>query len=92
MEPTAIFAASVGIIGFFHLASNVVKTFTKGARKRHSASAPRNDWYCFFNMSDLVGKDWRHQENKGEDIQVTRDAGVDEQRRRQQALRPRIQA
>jgi len=92
MEPTAIFAASVGIIGFIHLLSNIVKTFAKGARKSHSASTPRYDWYCFFNMSDLVGKGWRYRENKGEDIQAPRDADVDELRRRQQALRQRLQA
>lgn len=85
MEPTTIFAASVGVIGAFHLIATAVNAVTKNRKAGETAS--RSDWYCFFKMSDLTGKDVNA--TTGHDARDTYDANID-QRRRHQAQRPRL--
>lgn len=55
MEPLTIFASAVGFIGAFHLLSQAVERFGKGNNNRVISSGKRDDWYCFFSLSDLVG-------------------------------------
>jgi hypothetical protein len=90
MEPLTIFSASVGIIGVIHLLSTTADFFAKGKSKQYKTGS-RSDWYCFFKMSDLVGQDRQHEDKQGESIQISKDATIYEQRRRQQAQRPRLQ-
>lgn len=86
MEPLTIFASTVGFIGAFHLLSRVIeRSHTAGERK----SGKRDDWYCFFQLSDLVGREAGQQEKNQVDEARIQDL---EQRRRQQANRPRMQA
>ncbi len=90
MEPLTIFAASVAFIGVFHLVSTAVDTIGKKRQNREAgAGATRSDWYCFFKMSDLLGDDWMPHDNQMEQRTSVQDATY-EQRRRQQAQRPRL--
>lgn len=89
MEPLTIFALTVGFIGIFHLLSVGIERMGYGRMHRESAKGTRDDWYCFFQLSDLLGKQ--------ADNTVSRQTPVNntdriEQRRKQQANRPRLQA
>ena len=86
MEPLTMFASTVGFIGAFHLLSTTVDRLGKG--KQNRTQTTRDDWYCFFKTSDLLGTD----AVGNTDVQptVTDDKRLD-QRRRQQANRPRLQ-
>jgi len=87
MEPLTMFASTVGFIGAFHLLSTTVERLGKG--KENKTEATRDDWYCFFKTSDLLGTDAAGSM----DTQPTiTDEQRLEQRRRQQANRPRLQA
>ena len=88
MEPLTVFASSVGFIGAFHLLSTTVDRFGRGKVNSKNQQAKREDWYCFFQPSALLGTD------SGMDMQqpVITEAERLEQRRRQQANRPRLQA
>ncbi|GEM_PF-860778 len=92
MEPATIFAAAVALIGAIHILSNVAKLFGNGIYDRGNRQAKREDWYCFFQPSDLLGEEL----GKG-DVSTTSHPGISdtdrlEQRRRQQAGRPRLHA
>ena len=92
MEPLTTFAALVAFIGVFHLLSITVNALGKNRPNRKTrAGATRSDWYCFFKMSDLLGKDWMPHENQMEQRTIVKDS-TSEQRRRQQAQRPRMHA
>ena len=87
MEPLTMFAATVGLISAIHLLSKALDPKGKEKYNQGNTQAKREDWYCFFQPSDLLG-------TKTGDTQQptqTRDERL-EQRRRQQAKRPRIQA
>ncbi len=93
MEPLTIFAASVALVGIFHLLSTAVNRIGKGRRASSPGNAKtRSDWYCFFTLSDLYGRDTSSPGNL-EQLSIQKD-GEDrlEQRRRQQAQRPRLHA
>lgn len=92
MEPLTMFAATVGLIGAIHLLSTTVDRLGKGKHNRGNQQAKREDWYCFFRPSDLLGKD--RGASGSLDKQQPSIIEVDrlEQRRRQQANRPRLQA
>ncbi|MCB2180919.1 MAG: hypothetical protein KQH63_02705 [Desulfobulbaceae bacterium] len=83
MEAITIFAGSVGFIGVFHLIATAVNAVTRN--RKAGETETRSDWYCFFKTSDLTGKDVNGALNN------IHDANID-QRRRQQAKRPRIHA
>ncbi|MCB2180917.1 MAG: hypothetical protein KQH63_02695 [Desulfobulbaceae bacterium] len=87
MEPNTIFAASVGVIGAFHLIATAVSAVTRNRKAGETAS--RSDWYCFFKMSDLTGKDVNATTGEDARWNNTHEANID-QRRRQQAQRPRL--
>jgi hypothetical protein len=89
MEPLTMFAATVGIISSIHLLSTAAERLGKGIYDRGNQQAKREDWYCFFQPSDLLGADWNTPDNK--QANITADKSL-EQRRRQQANRPRLQA
>jgi hypothetical protein len=87
MEPVTMFASTVGLIGAIHLLSSTAERFGKGIYDRGNRQAKREDWYCFFQPSDLVGT----TENSGTRQATISDSDRLEQRRRQQANRPRLQ-
>ena len=92
MEPLTLLVATVGLIGGIHLVSTTYERFGKGRYDKGNQQAKREDWYCFFRPSDLLG------ENRGESGSMEKqqpsifEADRLEQRRRQQANRPRLQA
>ncbi len=86
MEPLTMFAITVGFIGALHLISTTADRLGKG--KQNRTQATRDDWYCFFKTSDLLGTD--AAETSSQQPTVTNDKQLD-QRRRQQANRPRLQ-
>ncbi|MBU1138603.1 MAG: hypothetical protein KKD01_09300 [Proteobacteria bacterium] len=91
MEPLTMFAATVGFIGFFHLLSTAVEHFGKRRNNSHDLNTKREEWYCFFQPSDLLGEDLGAGGNMGQHPSIT-DAELLKQRRQQQANRPRLQA
>lgn len=92
MEPLTMFASTVGLIGAIHLLSTTAERFGKGIYDRGDQQAKREDWYCFFQPSDLLGTDWGTNENRDTQQSTITDGDRLEQRRRQQANRPRLQA
>ena len=92
MEPLTLLVATVGLNGGIHLVSTTYERFGKGRYDKGNQQAKREDWYCFFRPSDLLG------ENRGASGSMEKQQPsifeVDrlEQRRRQQANRPRLQA
>jgi len=90
MEPLTMFASTVGFIGAFHLLSTAVDRLGKGKHNRENRQATREDWYCFFQPSDLLGTDATGKTDTQQPT-ITDDQRF-EQRRRQQANRPRLQA
>ncbi len=91
MEPLTFFAATVGLIASIHLVSSTVERFGKGRYDKGNQQGKREDWYCFFQPSDLLGEDWNKSEKRNYQPTLT-DADRLEQRRRQQVNRPRLQA
>ena len=91
MEPITIFAAAVAFVGTFHLLSTAVNNLGKNRNMRVACSSKkREDWYCFFHMADLLGQD---AAAIGEaDQTVIRDEDRIDQKRRQEARRPRVYA
>ena len=90
MEPLTIFAMTVGLIGSIHLITTTVERFGKGRYDKGNQQAKREDWYCFFQPSDLLGENWNKTEKKNGQATLI-DAQRIEQRRKQQANRPRLQ-
>ncbi len=90
MEPLTLFAATVGLIGSIHLVSTTFERFGKGRYDKGNQQAKREDWYCFFQPSDLLGEDWNKSEKRNNQPTLT-DTERLEQARRQQANRPRLQ-
>lgn len=90
MEPLTIFAATVGLIGSIHLLSTTFERFGKGRYDKGNQQAKREDWYCFFQPSDLLGEDLSKTEKKSSQPTLT-DAERTDQIRKQQARRPRMQ-
>ncbi len=83
MEPITIFAASVGLVSICRLAFVAADFFGKGLYKKRSNQVKRDDWYCFFKTSDLLGsKKSQHKSIPEESLE----------RRRQLQQRPRLQA
>ena len=83
MEPLTLLASTVGLIAALHIAFSAEELFTQGRYSKGNTKGKRNDWYCFFQPSDLTGT------NNAES--TVRDDKNLEQRRRQQANRPRLQ-
>lgn len=88
MEPLTIFASTVGFIGAFHLLSTAVDSLRERTAGPRDQQGKREDWYCFFQPSELLGDDWGTTTDD-EDLRVS---DTLEQRRRRQANRPRLQA
>jgi hypothetical protein len=92
MEPLTIFALTLGLICAFHLVSTVVNRFGKGIYNYGPQKKKRDDWFCFFKTSTLLGEN-RETENDVNNQQSTTVRSENlEQRRKQQARRPRIHA
>jgi len=89
MEPLTIFAATVGLIGSIHLVSTTFERFGKGKYDKGNRQGKREDWYCFFQPSDLLGEGWNDTENNTSQPGLTNTERL-EQARRQQANRPRL--
>lgn len=64
MEPLTMFAATVGSIGAIHLLSATAERLGKGIYDRGDKQAKREDWYCSFQPSDLLGTDWGTTTNR----------------------------
>ena len=86
MEPLTMFASTVGFIATFHLLNTAVERLGK-RENRENRQNQREDWYCFFQTADLLGTDSTESQQP-----AISDAEQLEQRRRQQANRPRLQA
>ncbi len=86
MEPLTIFALVVGGVGVFHLLSTSIDRFGKGIYNYGNRKDRRSDWYCFFNLSQLLGGDRRGGVQK--QTPAASSEGVD-QRREIQSKRPR---
>jgi len=85
MEPLTILASTVGLISALHIAFSAEEFLTQGRYSKGNTQGKRVDWYCFFQPSDLVGN-----QKSSSSLETARD-NLDE-RRRQQANRPRLQA
>jgi hypothetical protein len=90
MEPLTLFAATVGLISAIHLVSISFERFGKGRYDKGNQQAKREDWYCFFQPSDLLGEGWNTSRKR--DNHSLTDTERMEQVRRSQASRPRLQA
>ena len=90
MEPLTIFASTVGFIAAFHLLSTTVDRLSKRSYGHDRQQAKREDWYCFFQPSDLLGSDWGSTDSSDQQQPTVSDNL--EQRRRRQERRPRLQA
>jgi hypothetical protein len=90
MEPLTIFASSIGFIGTFHLVSTAVNRWGKGIYSSGSQQNKREDWYCFFKLSDLVGADTGADDNRQKHNATVSETERLQQRRRQEAQRPRL--
>ena len=87
MEPLTLLASTVGLISVLHIAFSAEEFLTQGRYSKGNTQGKRIDWYCFFQPSDLVGT------RKSDQSQETaRDNKNLDERRRQQANRPRLQA
>jgi hypothetical protein len=84
MEPLTFFACTVGMIAALHIAFSAEEFLTQGRYSKGDTQGKRQDWYCFFQPSDLTGTN-NSQPTVRDDKNI-------EQRRRQQANRPRLQA
>ncbi len=92
MEPITIFAAMVGLIGAIHLFSSATQRFGNGIYDQGNKQEKREDWYCFFQPLDLLGEEWDETDDNKPQQPAIGDNEHLEQRRRQQANRPRLQA
>ena len=90
MESITIFALAVGLFGAVHLVFNAVDRFGKGIYNSDNQKKKRADWFCFFKTSDLLGKEWLETEKKSDRPSSKINAETLEQRRKQQANRPRL--
>ncbi len=90
MEPLTLFAATVGLIGTIHLLSTAAERLGWGRYDKGNQQGKREEWYCFFQPSDLVGKD-RETTGKKNTQPTLSDAERLEQQRRLQANRPHLQ-
>jgi len=84
MEPITVFAASVGLLGICRLTFAAVDFLSKGYSNRKDKAVKREDWYCFFRPSHLLGTQEQEQ------VSTPRDSL--ERRRRLEQQRPRPQA
>ena len=91
MEPLTMFAATVGFISATHLLTIAAERIGKGIYDQGNTQEKRQDWYCFFQPADLLGSDWATPEEAGQQPVIS-DSDRLEQRRRQQANRPRLHA
>lgn len=88
MEPLTIFAAMIGFIGIYHVTDSVVKVLAKG--KTTTRRNKSDNWYCFFKLPALLGKDWKPvEERRRETLQQNRPAS---RKRNQTDRRPRLYA
>ena len=87
MEPLTLLASTVGLIASLHIAFSVEDFFTQGRYSKGNTKSKREDWYCFFQTSDLLKKSGNNnlQSTAGTELNI-------EQRKRQQVNRPRLQA
>ncbi len=92
MESMTLLTVAVALIGSIHIAERVASVFAaKGKVEAAPAATKRNAWYCFFKMSSLLGPDWKPLEERERDQNKMRNTRRDE-RRQQQARRPRLYA
>lgn len=85
MEPLTFFASTVGLIAVLHILFSAEKLFTRGIYYKGKTQRKRVDWYCFFQPSDLLGT------TGNSTSQIVSENKNIEQRRQQQANRPRLQ-
>jgi len=91
MEPITVFAAAVAFIGIFHLLSTAINLLAKGRNMSVvNSGKKRSDWYCFFKMSDLLGQDALPDKKREIEQSGMRDKDLAEQKRQQEARRPRL--
>lgn len=81
MEPITIFAGSVGVICGCHVLFSMAEFFGKGRYYAGQNPAKCDEWYCFFKLEDLLGK--QHDQS----VARTDLHQVDHRRRQQ---RPRL--
>lgn len=91
MEPITIFALAVAFIGVFHMLSTAVDKFSRGrVHSTKQTKVNRSDWYCFFNITDLIGSDETPFEDGDQQQIDKRNEELLRQRRQQEARRPRL--
>lgn len=90
MEPLTMFAAAVGLISAIHLLSLATDKVGAMMTTRQKKRTDRTDWYCFFQASDLT--DGTKVQDTPQQQNVYSDEELLQQRRRQQANRPRLHA
>jgi len=90
MEPLTIFALTLGLICAFHLISMFVNRFGKGIYNYGPQKKKRDDWFCFFRTSTLLGGDRKIESGVNKQQPTAVRSENMEQRRKQQARRPRL--
>jgi hypothetical protein len=86
-----MFAATFGFSSVPHLLTTAAERIGKGIYDQGNKQQKRQDWYCFFQLSDLLGNDWAAPEQTGQQPVIS-DSDRLEQRSRQLANRPRLHA
>jgi len=87
MEPLTLFASTVGFMAALHILFSAEERLSQGRYYKGNQQGKREDWYCFFQPSDLLGTAGNKKAQKT--MQNEKDL---EQRRNQQANRPRLHA
>lgn len=87
MEPLTIFAAMIGFIGIYHVTDSVVKVLAKG--KTTTRRSKTDNWYCFFKLPAVLGRDWKPVEERQREALQKRPASRKQQ---QTDRRPRLYA
>jgi len=90
MEPVTIFALAIALFGTVHLLFSAVDRIGKGIYNTGNQKQKRADWYCFFKTSDLLGTDEEPAGKTNDRQSLVIESDKLEQRRKQQANRPRL--
>ncbi len=83
MEPTTLFATFIVFMGGCNLVFSAIDRLGGGIYSEGYQPVQRDDWYCFFHTSDLLGVQGVQKDNSRKQQQ--------QEKRRQQQQRPRLQ-
>lgn len=89
MQPIVMFMLLVGFIASMQIIDSIIKFLAKNRTNVHK-TGKRDDWYCFFRLSDLLGTDWKTVGHSHQRKSINEWKRKEERRR--QANRPMLYA